>query len=307
MNEAHRPKPRPHFDHPGGDHSWTANYPRPVLFMTALLGFLAAAGPLTAIAVANTMSPSPARTAAVFALPALSLFALVGMIQLFKRRNGGRALAFLLSLAPLAAFVFLTSTGAIGVNEYEAFDSFLSLVAMFAFLVAGAVQPFRKEGRDWLAKPLGHYQGEGDELRTQIPFPLALALAALWIGITATLIGAPLLLADPAVLTGLARPDLDTARQILWTLLPWALLQALLCLLIAHRNNTARRLTAASALLATPAGAALGLLVWQWTGSNTQGAATGALLAAGALTCWILLTHNASAAWCTEPTHPHHS
>jgi hypothetical protein len=307
----HVQHPRPYFEHPRSEDGWRNSYPSPVLYMVSALLVIMVAALLGVFLVSHMDDPSPYREAhpiapvvpeLTVALLLIAALAVYGTVLLLQRRNGGRVIALVLTAAGLLAWMALLISGSVSIDEEEPLGSFIGMAGGLVFLVLGVMQPFQEEVRDWFSPPLGYYEGERGRLRPQIPFPLAIALLGLWIATALTALAAPIPFLRPELLrqAGIDHANVPQIRQVVSALSGWAAIQAVLCLFLAARSPLARRLTALASLLAVPAGAALAWLILRWNGSTEIAAGTGALVAAGGLSCWVLVTIRPSVEWCAE-------
>ncbi|MEU6858323.1 hypothetical protein AB0B28_05535 [Glycomyces sp. NPDC046736] len=276
-----------------------------VLFLVAFLSCMAAMFLGSSVSATDLsgdpVSYAPFRPALILSLLLVSAAPVFGFVLIFKRRNGGRAISFVVNFAVLILCLFAFAVGWF-VDEEDMLVDWFIIYFVLGYLAYAVFLPFRRETREWFAPPLGYYEDEGDRLRAQIPFPLALALTGLWAGIGLIVLGAATFLVDPdlLLLSGANESDVPLMLNVVRGLLAWAIVQAVLCLILSRRNTIARIMTAGSALLAAPAGGVIGWLMWFWTGSTVLGSVSGVWIMFGGLCCWILVTTRRSVAWCAK-------
>ncbi len=231
--------------------------------------------------------------AALFLL-VLIVIAAIGMVQLYRRRNGGRAVVVVFSFgaAPMLMLFAWSS------EEVESWFWF-SVVAAFAFLVG--LTMFWDEVRHWFATPLGTYDGERHGRKPQTPLSIGVAVTLSSIGIALAVSAAPVPFtqADTLPAHGFNSEQLAIGRQAARGLLALAGLQALVTVGLVLRSRFARIVALGISVAVVIAGALLGVLVWESVSPNAAGVVV-PLVSGGGLMFAVLLTVPASRDWCAR-------
>lgn len=301
-----RRPPPPRFEHPDqrSYREWAENYPVAVRYAAALLvivlAFLllatAAVGMLGPAEPDSTTEPGDllalaSGNAALFLL-VLMVIAAIGMVQLYHRRNGGRAVVVVFSFgtAPTLALFAWSS------EDTESWF-WLFAVAVFALLVG--LTMFGGEVRHWFAAPLGTYDGERHGRKPQTPLSIGVAVTLSSIGIALAVSAAPIPFtqANTLLAHGFTSEQLTLGRQAARGLLALAGMQALVTLGLALRSRFARTGALGISMAAVIAGALLGVLVWEAVSPNAAGVVV-PLVSGGGLLFAALLTVPASRGWC---------